>query len=301
MLIKCNSCRKVFNRDKCSVGKYNFCSRKCANTPILPKECLVCNTAFLVSARMRNTTRYCSPECKGIAQKNAKTPSKIEIKCQQCGKKFLKPASDIRRGKGKYCSTHCQYRGIRKRIKKTCPICKKTFQTYPHAIKRGKGVFCSDQCFRIHKNTQVTLICENCKAPYKKGKSQARRSRYCSRSCQGAWKARQNYNRTDIEIIVEQILQELKIDYIPQYPISSFVCDFFVKPRLIIEADGVYWHSLPKNMERDLRKDKYLESKGFSVLRLPGDKIREEREWCIQQIKSATKPNGPFKQLSLFD
>jgi very-short-patch-repair endonuclease len=43
---------------------------------------------------------------------------------------------------------------------------------------------------------------------------------------------------------------------------------------LVVEADGDYWHSLPKNIRRDKAKDAYLGKCGFGLLRLSETEIK---------------------------
>ena len=56
---------------------------------------------------------------------------------------------------------------------------------------------------------------------------------------------------------------------------NRFVVDAYIPSlNLVIEIDGKYWHSLPKAIERDKRKEQYLKTHGFKLLRLPEKEIR---------------------------
>lgn len=86
--------------------------------------------------------------------------------------------------------------------------------------------------------------------------------------------ANKRYSRTDIEQIVESVLQAMGIEYVPQKHIGRWVVDFFIPSKsLCLECDGDYWHSLPDVQERDARKDVYLQQKGYTVLRILGSQI----------------------------
>lgn len=86
--------------------------------------------------------------------------------------------------------------------------------------------------------------------------------------------ASKKYSRTNIERIVESVLQALGVEYEPQKHVGRWVVDFFIPSKaLCIECDGDYWHSLPSAQERDARKDAYLQQKGYTVLRLLGSQI----------------------------
>lgn len=79
---------------------------------------------------------------------------------------------------------------------------------------------------------------------------------------------------TDIELIIDALLESLDIEYEPQKHIGRWVVDFYVPSKLlVIECDGDYWHSKPEVQERDARKDTYLTQQGYNVLRLPGSQI----------------------------
>ena len=90
--------------------------------------------------------------------------------------------------------------------------------------------------------------------------------------------------KTSIEIIVEEILLNLNVEFVIQKPINGFITDFFIPPLgAVIEADGDYWHSIPKVIERDKRKNTAILSQGYKLLRLteteihndPTDKIKK--------------------------
>lgn len=53
------------------------------------------------------------------------------------------------KSKQKYCCFECSVEATKKRIKKICPICQTEFETIPSQIKIGKGKYCSPECQRI--------------------------------------------------------------------------------------------------------------------------------------------------------
>lgn len=123
--------------------------------------------------------------------------TKISRVCAQCGKTFMTPASEVRRGGGVFCSKGCyhanhnktslpcsftgcdrlvfskglckphykqQYRGeelrpiwVTNRSERVCPTCQKTFVVYPYQTKQGRGVFCSKEC---HTESMVEPLAE---------------------------------------------------------------------------------------------------------------------------------------------
>jgi len=55
---------------------------------------------------------------------------------------------------------------------------------------------------------------------------------------------------------------------------GRFLVDAYIPNlNLVIEADGDYWHSLPKSIEKDKIKNTYLLERGYNLLRLTGTEI----------------------------
>lgn len=76
-------------------------------------------------------------------------------------------------------------------------------------------------------------------------------------------------NPTSLEIRFMEILESMGIAYEYQYIISRAIPDFFITgTNKIIETDGDYWHSKPEQKLKDIKRDKWLESQGYEILRL---------------------------------
>ncbi len=67
-----------------------------------------------------------------------------------------------------------------------------------------------------------------------------------------------------------------------EYPIQMenrkiYFVDFFQPDtKLVIELDGFNYHHTPKQLLKDFKKDADLKSIGFTVMRIPGARIRRE-------------------------
>lgn len=94
---------------------------------------------------------------------------------------------------------------------------------------------------------------------------------------------------TPIEEYMLDALYNAKIMPEKQYNIGTKIVDFaFPKQRLIVECDGYKWHKYDKEqIERDIKRDKYLAKKGWRVLHFSGIQIRRNIEGCIKEIKKA--------------
>ena len=81
---------------------------------------------------------------------------------------------------------------------------------------------------------------------------------------------------TSLERQARDVLEELDIGYVSQYPIhSGFVIDFAVlDQKIAIEVDGTNWHSSKEAKKRDRFKDYQLGREGWLVIRL-----KEKEKW----------------------
>lgn len=75
---------------------------------------------------------------------------------------------------------------------------------------------------------------------------------------------------TNPEKEIMKVLKKSKLDYIFQFRPKDFsmIYDFYIpKMNLLIEFDGVYWHSLPEVKERDMKKTGYADKNNYILLR----------------------------------
>ena len=79
-----------------------------------------------------------------------------------------------------------------------------------------------------------------------------------------------------------------------QHPLSELVLDFAcLERRLAIEIDG-HAHDLGDRPERDLRRDAYLQSRGFAVLRIPAAFVLKDLNGAIAGIVLACDERLPL-------
>ena len=118
---------------------------------------------------------------------------------------------------------------------------------------------------------------------------------------------------TKIELILAKELFKEGIPFVKQYNMDNkFSCDFAIPSyKTIIECDGDYWHANPKiydrknldkrqivNVRRDIFKDKYLNKKGWTVLRFFESEIKSNIKKCINKINSVIMKKN-IKKLNL--
>lgn len=76
---------------------------------------------------------------------------------------------------------------------------------------------------------------------------------------------------------VQNILDKYDIAYFHSKRIGKFTVDFYLGFHGCIEVQGNYWHNKPERIERDKRKNKFLESNGYKTLYVWEDNIDEKQ------------------------
>lgn len=79
----------------------------------------------------------------------------------------------------------------------------------------------------------------------------------------------------------------------PQYPVEDYVADFLVRGRtahgvdhIIVECDGHQFHEkTPEQAQHDKRRDRYMQSLGFIVMRFTGREIVRNPWLCAQEVQ----------------
>ena len=227
----------------------------------------------------------------------------------------------LKRGHGKFCSQSCaisyNHKGLPKpksrinvakatnalrgkpawnRLPQILIICKQCGKTFYVQNCFGKTTkFCSRKCHYLFNKTirgdkhflfnQVPKICEWCGREYWVTQSRKETAHFCSCQCHGAYSVRKANKISKPEIIVNDALTNLGLLFESQYRIGKYSCDFALPQyNLVIEVDGDYWHSLSASIKRDKRKDIYLSSKGWIVLRFKEKDIYRNLTKCLIKI-----------------
>ena len=157
--------------------------------------CKVCGISFKVFNYRKDSAKFCSMKCNGVAllgkQKGVKSAvwSQTLAECHMCGVEF--GVQKHREGTAKFCSQECYWDSLkttggeghpnRKRVKRLCIYCDAEFETVPSSSKE----YCSHQCYldNIEAPTveKVCLFCEK-KFDIKEYDSTHNKI-YCSHSC----------------------------------------------------------------------------------------------------------------------
>lgn len=90
---------------------------------------------------------------------------------------------------------------------------------------------------------------------------------------------------TSIEIAIQEALESNGIDFDTDKPLLDITrVDVFIEPNICVYADGDYWHSIPKILERDERQTKTLKEKGYIVLRFTETEINSNIQGVVETI-----------------
>lgn len=101
---------------------------------------------------------------------------------------------------------------------------------------------------------------------------------------------RMDKNPTAPERNFALILEELGIQYETQKIVGGKIYDFYIPDKnMLVEADGIYWHSKDKELKdmsrvqkkiffNDLRKDAIAKKLGFELERVWEDDLQEKYE-----------------------
>lgn len=87
------------------------------------------------------------------------------------------------------------------------------------------------------------------------------------------------------ERIFENYLLFNDVLYLKQFKYDLGIADFWLPEfNAIVEIDGLYWHSKPKAIERDIRQTAWLEHEGYIVHRFTDKQINQDVESCVDEV-----------------
>jgi len=259
--------------------------------------CRQCGTEFITSARH---SIHCSRACAGKSRSN-----RVERTCTYCQKPFSRPASHIKRNPVLWCSDKCRYatpdwqkalHASNPPVTISCQTCSKTFTAHPSEVGRKK--FCSKKCLGLHNGQRIQIqrskpkiakTCDECGNTMMVKMNLVNRKRFCSRACNARWHCRRRrvVSPTGIEIALQSALSSLGIAFEAEFALGKFNIDIAIPSKKIaVEADGTYWHSLAKQKIADARKNAFLRSQGWIVMRFTEIEINNDANLCAKQIET---------------
>lgn len=88
----------------------------------------------------------------------------------------------------------------------------------------------------------------------------------------------------------------------PQEWIDGYRVDFFIPNKnVVIELDGHEHHKSREARTRDAKRERYLQRKGFSVIRFTGSEIHRNVQGCVQEVVDILQVIANNKTPKLFE
>lgn len=237
-------------------------------------------------------------------------PPKNTKACTVCGAEFVVKWP---RNPNKYCSDQCRLDALHRgntgegstqwkpKVSITCDWCKEPFDVVPSEVSVKR--FCSKTCDSAWRRTvtgpdhplykpKVRMACEVCGTERMVKPSLVGRFRACSRRCAAA--LIEMPRSSSLETATKAVLDLLGETYEQQTRFKWYSVDFYLPLRnAVIECDGLYWHSLPKQQRIDKSKDTYLRNRGIVVVRITEADIRRDVWSAVVNALHATPPPRP--------
>ena len=102
---------------------------------------------------------------------------------------------------------------------------------------------------------------------------------YCCKRC-----ALASTGETNIEKLMRVELEQRQLKVKQYEKIGSFYVDFLLPNKIVIECDGIYWHTKPEVMERDRCKNELLKQEGYKLFRFSDREILSDVQKCVDEV-----------------
>lgn len=296
------------------IGRY--CSKRCsglAHRNRRVRTCRHCRAQFEIKASRVDSGRgwYCSKACYSAEFTVARV-------CRRCGTAFQARLSEVARGWGTYCSKAC----VPRQVRRACGQCGDVFTAKLSVVGGGRGRYCSNACRHLGRRNRVQLSCPECGQAFSVPASAAAKGRRnCSRACWTRQLSKDPHMRevlaaarhamlttrteTRPERILYALLDRLVPDLAPgiawerqlrlldRWTVDAAIPDL----RLVLQADGDYWHGLHEedrhdprvagNMANDAHQDRELTEAGWQVLRFWETDLIKHLPDCADRLTRA--------------
>jgi very-short-patch-repair endonuclease len=229
------------------------------------KSCAQCGATFTtIDPRQRFCRRACLH-----AYQSSLFADRVTLICQQCGATYEQKPSLAQTSH--YCSRQCSDAAQREVLTLDCKVCGKPFQRIPSRA----GEYCSYRCMGADQRDRIQKACEVCGKPFEVNRARDTLRSTCSRACKRiAWvETVRSYvgkrGETKPEQQVRNALEQIGVAYQPQYAVAGYLVDFYLPDHCIaLEVDGVYWHTLADQPDKDCRRDARLRTLGIATIRI---------------------------------
>jgi len=202
----------------------------------------------------------------------------ITLKCPICGVAYDKrlTAYNYHKKRGRkqfFCSKKCRGESQRNSEVRKCLECGKEFECW----KSSRRKFCGRPCYDKWQNNKEKRECSWCGKPFTTWNNG--NQKYCCKRC-----ALASTGETNIEQLMRKELERRQIPFKQYQQIETFYVDFILDNNIVVECDGVYWHTKPEVEERDLRKNELLKQEGYKLFRFTDKEILSDVKRCVDEV-----------------
>lgn len=98
------------------------------------------------------------------------------------------------------------------------------------------------------------------------------------------------YHSTNIEIAFMKVCEEMGVVYKRQFPIEKHghQYDFYIPAKnLLVEMDGVYWHSTEEQVKKDEEQMTRAKELGYNIVRITDNQIKQNSLIMEEVLSSA--------------
>jgi len=197
------------------------------------------------------------------------------LKCDQCGKQF-EQGNNVRLIKARprhYCGFDCHTLAMK--AGGVADLSRK------HTCKEKYG---SDYYLLTKESLNKASIA--CKTPDVMFKRNVTRSRNMQKNSIQLSRGL-TINRSKIEIeFFDRLRDHLQLEIVcPKYVNGWFIDGYVPALSLWVQFDGVYWHSKPSAIKRDLKQDEWFAESSKKLLRITDTEWRRDPETCLKLFK----------------
>lgn len=270
-------------------------------------SCPQCGKTFYRSASRLNKheAQFCSKPCANRAHADTNTQqlrNAVLLQCSTCGCDVYRSQSQIPAGRV-FCSRPCRKLGY----DVPCSICGTPMYRPPWQLRQAPRPCCSPKCLavlRTDPGKSTAANCLQCGEPFSRFISDVERHQqngspqagsFCSKRCFAMHRRSEGWyqrnlpriprSNTTIEIALGRELEALGIPFKTQWRLKRWRADFaYPNFRLYVQADGDYFHRLPRNVERDRRFNEMAIAEGWRVIRFWEHEIRADAKDCATKV-----------------
>lgn len=208
--------------------------------------------------------------------------------CKKCGKFFNNVYS-----LGGHVSSHNRKKKTKELKRHQCKFCNKEFD---NGLKLGGHVV---RC-KLNPNTKLILqgisqkakgrkLSINAKEKVSEGMKKAHSEGRAWNIGKSRWNNQPSYPEKFFRRVIENEIDDK--NYRTEYNVGIYSIDFaWVNRMLAFEVDGEQ-HEKPEYKERDQRKDKFLQERGWKILRLKWKEVSNNPKEEIQKLKNFVNEN----------